>query len=1087
MAVLALAVGGAAIGSTMAGTLLGMTYATWGYMAGSAIGSMLFGEKTQLPGAQGPRLSDLKVQASTYGAPIPQVWGKVRCAGNMIWSADIVETEHTSTVSSGGGGKGGGGGGGSTQTQTTYSYSVSFAVGVCRGPIAGIRRIWANGSLIYNLGASADVSTVAASNKAAGGIRFYTGSETQMPDSLIEAAKGAGNVPAFRGLAYVVFDTLQLADFGNRIPNLEFEVITTGSSSWTSRATQSHYAEGSRYDGMSNVRTIFGIGRGQSYNNGYVQNGVVNVYKLGYSGGSVTGMYRDRCISGSALAKNELLGWQPTWSTLGAGNLVAPCFAKSNEAANVFHSASTSYKLKYVNFDRCMEVNLQTEASAETRAFTQWSDDCYIALAQGSTTSFRYFSLAGQVTEPVELLSVTAPSAYAMVASENYWWLLRYVGGAVRIDKYDRGTATVVSSWTGLSIGGAGDWSGMHVVDESRDLLLIDSAIDGKIWTVTAGVVAQVGTFTGGSSVGAHSGSAYGGQLLFRIQDGGGASDEYPTWYAEQLADSAVTIDDIVEDLCTQTGLAVGDLDTSQLTDAVEGYIMGRRMTARAALEPLLAAYYFDGTESDNVLKFVKRGAASVATISEDDLGAHVWGEQAPDSIQNVRAQELELPLEVAVSYLNPDFDYQVGQQRERRQTVNAKGSVSIELPVVMDDDHAKQLAETIMYAQWLARQRAAIYVSRKYTQLEPCDVITLPVGGQSLDYRIEKKDEGAPGVIRLECAREDASLYTSTHTGAAVTAPSGSVTLGGPTKAEFLDIPILRDSDDNAGFYLAACGYLAEWRGEQLFVSTDEGQTWAGVENGLSLSAAAMGACDTALGDCTRVGVIDLANTVTVTLTQGTLASCTRDQLFNGANVCAIGDEIVQFLTATLIGTSQYRLSDLLRARKGTDDKTAGHAIGDRFVLLSSGTTRRIRGASADINVERRYKPVSLGDTLQATEYTDFTNTCRGLKPLSVWHLGGGRNAALDVLLQWKRRTRLDATLRDSVNAPLGESAESYEIDIMNGSAVVRTLTSSTNSVTYTAAQQTTDFGSTQASLTVKVYQISATVGRGIAATATV
>jgi hypothetical protein len=62
----------------------------------------------------------------------------------------------------------------------------------------------------------------------------------------------------------------------------------------------------------------------------------------------------------------------------------------------------------------------------------------------------------------------------------------------------------------------------------------------------------------------------------------------------------------------------------------------------------------------------------------------------------------------------------------------------------------------------------------------------------------------------------------------------------------------------------------------------------------------------------------------------------------------------------------------------------------------------------------------------------------------------------------------------------------ESYEIDVMNGSTVVRTLTATTNSKQYTAAQQTTDFGSPQASITLNLYQISARVGRGYARSAT-
>ena len=111
------------------------------------------------------------------------------------------------TTSQSGGGKGGVL---RPKTKTTeYRYYASFAVALCEGEIAGIGRVWADG-------AELDLATVT--------YRVHTGSETQPPDSLIEAHEGAGNAPAFRGTAYVVFERLALADFGNRIPQLSFEV-----------------------------------------------------------------------------------------------------------------------------------------------------------------------------------------------------------------------------------------------------------------------------------------------------------------------------------------------------------------------------------------------------------------------------------------------------------------------------------------------------------------------------------------------------------------------------------------------------------------------------------------------------------------------------------------------------------------------------------------------------------------------------------------------------------------------------------------------------------------------------------------------
>ncbi|WP_416909122.1 MAG: phage tail protein [Polymorphobacter sp.] len=144
------------------------------------------------------------VQSSAYGEAIPFVFGRMRVAGNVIWSSGIDEQ-----VDSAGGGKGG-------PATNQYSYSSSFAVGLTARHIAGIGRIWADGRMIRDGDGVWSLPVQ---------MRLHLGSEQQLPDPLIAAAEGDGLAPAYRGLAYAVFEDLPLADFGNRIPNLSFEVI----------------------------------------------------------------------------------------------------------------------------------------------------------------------------------------------------------------------------------------------------------------------------------------------------------------------------------------------------------------------------------------------------------------------------------------------------------------------------------------------------------------------------------------------------------------------------------------------------------------------------------------------------------------------------------------------------------------------------------------------------------------------------------------------------------------------------------------------------------------------------------------------
>ena len=209
MAVLALGFAGQAIGASIGGSILGVTSAAIGGFVGSTIGglvdNMLFPQKQT-----GPRLDDLTVTVSTYGKPLPLLFGpENRVAGNIIWASGLIETKSKSKQ---------GGKGAPSVSVTEYTYRTSVAVAVGEGVLSRVRKIWANNQLIYDLDAPEPVIDA----KLYSAMRFYPGTRTQLPDPTVEAYVGVGRTPAYRGTAYVVLADLQLADYGNRIPNLEF-------------------------------------------------------------------------------------------------------------------------------------------------------------------------------------------------------------------------------------------------------------------------------------------------------------------------------------------------------------------------------------------------------------------------------------------------------------------------------------------------------------------------------------------------------------------------------------------------------------------------------------------------------------------------------------------------------------------------------------------------------------------------------------------------------------------------------------------------------------------------------------------------
>ncbi len=202
MATLVLSAIGASVGAGFGGTVLGLSGAVIGRAVGATLGRVI-DQRVMGGGSEAVevgRVERFNLMGASEGAPLARVWGRMRVSGQVIWATQFQEN-----VTRSGGGKG------APRPRTeAFSYSISLAIGLCEGEIASIGRVWADGN------------EIAASSLV---LRVYPGSDSQLPDPKIEAVEGAGQAPSYRGVAYVVIEDLDLARFGNRVPQFSFEVI----------------------------------------------------------------------------------------------------------------------------------------------------------------------------------------------------------------------------------------------------------------------------------------------------------------------------------------------------------------------------------------------------------------------------------------------------------------------------------------------------------------------------------------------------------------------------------------------------------------------------------------------------------------------------------------------------------------------------------------------------------------------------------------------------------------------------------------------------------------------------------------------
>jgi hypothetical protein len=303
------------------------------------------------------------------------------------------------------------------------------------------------------------------------------------------------------------------------------------------------------------------------------------------------------------------------------------------------------------------------------------------------------------------------------------------------------------------------------------------------------------------------------------------------------------------------------------------------------------------------------------------------------------------------------------------------------------------------------------------------------------------------------------------------------------------LDLPPLPTDNTNTQgmLHIAVCPEGDGWNGAAIYASNDGGE-----QNGNNFTpllgiqgAATMGTITTNLNAGTST-TWDESNKFEVTLLYGSLISVNELALLNGANAAMVGDELLQFQNAELIGENTYRLSRLLRGRQGTEGYITNHSPGTRFVLLDNAL-HLITMPSNMIGKASHYKAVTVGNSLENTPEQTFTYSGNNLKPFAPVHLTSKRDKDGNITINWIRRSRLNNDWRDNVDIPIGEESEKYQVEIIDGGVVIKTLETSTPTIIYTTTEQIADFKILPKSITIKVYQLSTVVGRGYPAIATI
>ena len=557
-------------------------------------------------------------------------------------------------------------------------------------------------------------------------------------------------------------------------------------------------------------------------------------------------------------------------------------------------------------------------------------------------------------------------------------------------------------------------------------------------------------------------------------------------WLTGRLG--AVSLAALVRHLCVRAGMPEARIDVTGLWGAIEGYAIGALESPRASITTLSRHFGFDAVETEGVIRFVMRGRASITSIAHDDLVAAREG----DLLELTRAQETELPQALKWQVARADEDYDAALVEARRITVDTTRVASESFPMAVPPEEAERRCRRALMEAWTGRETAAFRLPPSRLALNPADVVTLEHDGRHIPLRLVSiADAEARGI---EAVRQDREAHDLPPGSPRPSSLSKALVFGAP-EVLLIDLPQLTEDQPAHRPFIAA--HATPWPGEMAVFRSPS-------TDGFDLL--------TTFGGRARIGTLvsdfyasptsrfDLGNALVVDLLTGTLESVSDLTLFGGANALAVEStpgtwEIVQAGTADLIAPGRYRLTQLLRGQRGTEGAMGNPAPAGARVVVLDDTLASLPIAEADLGLPWNWRvgPASRSVSDETYVASSFTPVGVGLRPFSVAHVEQPwRTPRIpgDLTIRWTRRSRsLAADNWGAVEVPLIEEVEAYEVEILDGATIKRTLTTTTTSAMYTAAQQTADWGALLApgdTLNIRIFQLSALIGRGAAKTVT-
>lgn len=1040
---------GGVVGAVVGFFAGGNVYAGW--MIGSAIGGAYSASQQVIPG---PKIGDIQKQTAQEGGPRPIVFGRSPpMAGNVI--ADGGPKKVTRRESQGKGGP-------KVETESVYrTYAVAF----CEGPVSAFRQVWRNNTLVYD----ADNPDMLAENVAfLKYARFFLGDYEQMPSPDLESVLGVGNVTAHRGTAYMVLKDEDVTDLRGmwsqwmvRIdsfapaPAIGTAIAVSVKESGVGNRYVSSSPNGRNWDLpyiyvaefgdplfetggrlISNGSAVVAWGfastanrPARSLDGGYTWIETEDPYVMGSVG----------CVVGSRMIISSHVGPMlksdddgETWQAIDAPNhkIVSSVRGSSFVIATSggICSLSTNGGSSWVDGPNYEFLTGSGYCSGNDEFYA------YIGASGMSGNPLLIRSNPFYPIQPISLPSMPGANAITVVTGGGG---IVVVGSDAGHIAYDDGTGFQISPY-----------------EIPGDRIAFDIAYNGDVF-----IIAASGVGGSGIIITSPNGRDWTESTLFEPATVMGLAIVNSSGTPVEI--ESPPLDYVVKTLCNRAGLDDSKIDVTELVnDEVKGFATTNAYPCSSSLNALSEIFHFSPSNQNGRIKFVKRGGNSVAQIFEQDL---IDDDQDIET-QSKRGDPIGIPRVLHLNYYDINGGLNTDKQSsERPDGTRAEGESSLQTAVVLSANEAATLVAK-NHAIMVEAQKGELNIGLpdEWLRLTDSDPIIVSYGGKSVRGVISESLI-MDGEQRYKVIRDRQSIYTMEVEGipaAPITPPPSRIV--GATVLEVLDIPIIRDTDDALGVYIAISGILPAWQGAYVEMSIDGGATY--LEGQTFRASTAIGVLTTELSDHPQE-YPDRTNTCRVSIygEDRLLESSDLTGMMNRFNLAIVGDEIINFANADEYTQGDWDIGFFLRGRKGT--QTQAHSPGTRFVMLSGAVF--VPAELIILNREITVRATSLGASIDTATIVNLTfsgNSQREREPayLSSYRLGS------EIVPEWQGVGRLGG----GVNIAMGAYFATYRVSATDGTTTttrdVAAMTASIDGSVFTGP------------VTISVRQVNSLTGPG-------